>query len=75
MLLTIFAHRQNFSLNSTNANNYSSKSLRYLAPKVWKIVTQDVRSANSLSKFISKAKSWIPAVVFYVAHTLVTWDI
>ena len=36
------------------------KSLRYLALKIWNIVSQDVRSVNSLSKFISKVIFVIP---------------
>ena len=50
----------NFSLRSINTNSYSLKSLRYLAPKIWNRVLQDMRSANSLPQFIRKIKSWIP---------------
>ena len=40
-----------FSLRSSNTSSYGLKSLRYLAPKVWNLVPQDIRSANSLSEF------------------------
>ena len=49
-----------FSLRSVNTSSYGFKSLRYLAPKIWNLVPQYVPSANSLSQFIRKIKSWIP---------------
>ena len=34
--------------------------LRYLAQKIWNLVPQYIRSANSLFQLIRKIKSWIP---------------
>ena len=45
-----------FSLRSINTSSYGLKSLKYLTPKVWNIVPQDIRSANSLSQFIRNIK-------------------
>ena len=49
-----------FSLRSVNTSSYGLRSLRYLAPKIWNLVPQDIRSAKSLPQFIRKIKSWIP---------------
>ena len=49
-----------FSLRSVNTSSYGLRSLRYLAPKIWNLVPQNIRSAKSLSQFIRKIKSWIP---------------
>ena len=52
--------QKDFSLRSINTSSYGLKSLRYLAPKIWNLAPQDIRSANSLSQFTRKIKSWIP---------------
>ena len=52
--------QKDFSLRPTNTSSYGLKSLTYLAPNIWNLVPQDIRSANSLSQFIRKIKSWIP---------------
>ena len=52
--------QKDFSLRSVNTSSYGLRSLRYLAPKIWNLVPQDIRSAKSLSQFIRKIKSWIP---------------
>ena len=49
-----------FSLRSINKSSNGSKSLKYLAPKIWNLVPQDMRSPNSLSQFMRKINSWIP---------------
>ena len=41
--------QKDFSLRSVNTSSYSLKFLRYLAPKIWNLLSQDIRSANSLS--------------------------
>ena len=49
-----------FSLRSVNTSSYGFRSLRYLAPKIWNLVPQDIRSAKSLSQFIRKIKPSVP---------------
>ena len=49
-----------FSLRSINTNSCGLKSLRYLAPKIWNLLPQVIRSENSLSQFIREIKLWIP---------------
>ena len=49
-----------FSLRSINTSIYGLRSLKYLAPKIWNPVPQDIWSAKSLFQFIRKIKSWIP---------------
>ena len=62
----------NFSLRSINTNSHSLKSLRYLAPKIWNLVPQDMRSANSLPQLGRLNRGYLIVVlVFYVAHILV----
>ena len=42
--------------NRVNTSSYGLRSLRYLAPKIWSLVPQDIRSAKCLSQFIRKIK-------------------
>ena len=49
-----------FKQGSVNTVNYGSKSLRYLAPKIWDIIPLEIRNAGSLTEFITNIKSWIP---------------
>ena len=52
--------RSQRTFRSFNTSSYDLKSLRCLTPKIWNLVPQDIRSANSLSQFIWKIKLWIP---------------
>ena len=38
-----------FSLRSISTSSYGLRSLGYMAPKMWNLVPQDIRSAKSLS--------------------------
>ena len=58
-VIYIISSQTDFFLSSINATNYGSKFLRYLAVKIWNILPQDIRSANSLSRFVSIVKSFI----------------
>ena len=49
--------QKEFYLRSVNTNSYGLKSLRYLAPKIWNFLPQDLQSASNLSQFIRKIKS------------------
>ena len=40
--------QKDFSLGSFNTSSYCLKILRYMAPKIWNLVPQDILSANSL---------------------------
>ena len=69
LMLSLFQRREvnynirsqtDFSLRSVNTSSYGLRSLRYLAPKTWNLVPQDIRSAKSLSQFIRKIKLSIP---------------
>ena len=46
--------QRDFSLRSINRSYYDLKSLRYLEPKIWNLLPQDMRSANCLFQFIRK---------------------
>ena len=52
--------QKGFSLGSVSTSSYGLKSLRYMAPKIWSLVPQDIRSANSLAQLSRRIKSWIP---------------
>ena len=57
-----------FSLKSINTGSYGLKSFRYLAPKIWNLVPQEIRSANSLSQFIEKNTLWISIGIGQVGY-------
>ena len=40
--------------------HYGLHSVRYLAPKIWELVSNNIRYSNSLSKFKKLIKSWKP---------------
>ena len=48
-----------FKQYPVNTVNYVLKSLRYLAPKIWDIISLEIRNSSSLTECI-KIKSWIP---------------
>ena len=69
LMLDLFQRREvnynipsqtDFSLRSVNTSSYGLRYLRYLVPKIWNLVPQDIGSAKSLSQFIRKIKSRIP---------------
>ena len=69
LMLDLFQRREvngnirsqtDFSLRSVNTSSYGLRSLRYLAPVIWNLTPQDIRSANNLSQIIRKIKLWIP---------------
>ena len=40
--------------------NYGTESLRFLGPKIWKLIPDDIRCLTSLQEFKDKIKKWIP---------------
>ena len=40
--------------------HYGTESLRYLGPKIWSLIPNEIRCLSSLQKFKSKIKKWIP---------------
>ena len=40
--------------------NYGLRSLRCFVPKIWNMISADIRNVNNLSDFPLKIKSWIP---------------
>ena len=39
---------------------YGTETLRYRGPKIWEIIPQNIKEANSLSEFKRKIKLWKP---------------
>ena len=51
--------------------HYSLQSAKYLDPKIWKLVPNNIKYSNSLKKFKKAIKSWKPeAYPGCVRHTL-----
>ena len=52
--------QSDFKQGSVNTVNYGLKSLRYLAPKIWDIISLEIRNTGGLTEFITNKKSWTP---------------
>ena len=50
------------SVKSCNINtvHYGQNSISYLAPRVWALVPQDIKSSPSISAFKRKIRNWVP---------------
>ena len=46
--------------NIPRSTNYGLNTLSHLAPKVWEIIPNEIRSCKSLNLFKEKIKTWIP---------------
>ena len=40
--------------------HYGIQSVRYLGPKIWELVPNNIKCSNSVSKFKKLIKSWTP---------------
>ena len=49
-----------YQLPKINSVLYGENSLRYLGPKIWDIIPRELKSLESLGKFKSAIKIWIP---------------
>ena len=49
-----------YQLPKINSVLYGEHSLRYLGPKIWDIIPRELKSLESLGKFKSAIKTWIP---------------
>ena len=49
--------KSNFLKPNINTVSYGNKSVRYLGPKIWELVPDDMKNAQSLEDFKSKVKS------------------
>ena len=54
-----------FSRENIKNNQYGLQSVKYLAPKIWELVPNNIKYSNSLSKFKKLIKSWKPQACFY----------
>ena len=48
--------KSNFLIPNINTVSYGNKSVRYLGPKIWELVPDDMKNAQSLEDFKSKVK-------------------
>ena len=56
-----FRSQVDFSLPQLKSVNYGLKALRYFGPKIWNILSSDIKnSSRKLREFSKKVKSWIP---------------
>ena len=49
-----------YQLPKINSVLYGENSLRYLGPKIWDIIPRELKSLESLGKFKSAIKTWMP---------------
>ena len=54
---------------------FGTESISSLAPKIWELIPNDIRSANSLGIFKEKIKFWATENVLadFVKRILVMW--
>ena len=54
--------RQNDTLEWRRVNSvrHGAKSISFLGPKIWDLVTSDIKLSQSLSIFKRKIKKWVP---------------
>ena len=48
-----------FKLENIKTVHYGTKSLSFLGPKIWELVSLEIKSSHSLEEFKKKIKSWI----------------
>ena len=49
-----------FKRENVKSTHYGIQSVRHLGPKIWNIVTQNIRESSSLNEFKSLIKVWKP---------------
>ena len=49
-----------FNIRRVHSVRNGTESLSYLGPKIWNILPNEIKSANSLKIFKTKIKNWIP---------------
>ena len=47
--------------NNINTVHYGEQSISHLAPRIWKLVPNDIRVSPTLKSFKSKIKYWTPS--------------
>ena len=54
--------RSGLSLQNRNLKTvkYGENSISYLAPKIWNLVPENIKSCPTIESFKNKIKSWIP---------------
>ena len=54
-----------FKRENIKTVHYGLQSVRYLAPKIWELVPNNIKYSNSLSKFKKLFKFWKPEACPY----------
>ena len=57
---TLRTESNHFKRNNVKTTNYGIQSIRYLGPKLWDLVPNDMKNVSSLSEFKRLIKSWKP---------------
>ena len=63
-----FSYNNNYNLRSgthlsrpiVHTTHYGTEPITKLEAKIWELVPQNIKEANSLSSFKNKVKKWIP---------------
>ena len=50
-----------FRCGSVKTTHYGTQSIKYLAPKIWDFVPDQIKHCGSLTKFKHFIKSWSPS--------------
>ena len=61
-------------MSNIKTTNYGSETISYLAPKVWDLVPNEIKSNSSLD-VNAKLKHGLHALVDSASHMWKTWDI
>ena len=54
------SHSKFYNPANPKTTNYGLETLRYLGPKIWNILPDDLKNAASICIFKNKIKGWIP---------------
>ena len=49
-----------YNFENPRSVRYGTETLRYLGPKIWNIVPDNIKDSGNIKIFKSKIKSWIP---------------
>ena len=53
-------NKNHLTLSNHKSVSYGTECLRYLGPKIWKMLPDKLKQAASLSTFKAGIKTWIP---------------
>ena len=55
-----YCSKMPFETNNVRTVTYGTETISFLGPKIWSLIPNDIKNANTLNEFKSKIKEWIP---------------